>query len=127
MRPGTLIGLPPSRAVRPDTLRSASRCAGAAAILRILTTGKPVKDIDYDHVANKTEAFSGADLKAVLDVAVEAKLKQAMKTGAGIPSIHHQGLISAAKHYQAQHARVVRIGPQLRASIPIRAARTTTF
>jgi SpoVK/Ycf46/Vps4 family AAA+-type ATPase len=67
-----------------------------AAILRILTTGKPVKDIDYDHVANKTEAFSGADLKAVLDVAVEAKLKQAMKTGAGIPSITTKDLISAA-------------------------------
>jgi ATP-dependent 26S proteasome regulatory subunit len=67
-----------------------------AAILRILTTGKPVRDIDYDHVAKKTDAFSGADLKAVVDVAVEAKLAQAMKAGGGIPPICTKDLISAA-------------------------------
>lgn len=54
-----------------------------AAILRILCRGKPVQDIDYMHLAKKTENFSGADLKAVLDVAIEAKLTEAIK--AGIP------------------------------------------
>ncbi|HEX5242271.1 MAG TPA: ATP-binding protein, partial [Tepidisphaeraceae bacterium] len=54
-----------------------------AAILRLLTKGKPVENIDYDHLARKTAEFSGADLKAVIDLAVEAKLKEAMK--AGIP------------------------------------------
>ncbi len=67
-----------------------------AAILRILTTGKPVKDLDYDQVANKTEAFSGADMKAVVDVAIEAKLKQAMKSGGGIPPITTKDLAAAA-------------------------------
>jgi SpoVK/Ycf46/Vps4 family AAA+-type ATPase len=56
-----------------------------AAILRILCRGKPVQDIDYDHLAKKTDAFSGADLKAVLDVAVEAKLREAMKAGVPRP------------------------------------------
>jgi SpoVK/Ycf46/Vps4 family AAA+-type ATPase len=67
-----------------------------AAILRIHTTGKPVADIDYEQVAKKTDGFSGADLKAVVDVAIEAKLKQAMKQGAGIPPMSSKDLLSAA-------------------------------
>ena len=54
-----------------------------AGILRILCTGKPVSDIDFEYLAKKTEHFSGADLKAVIDVAIEVKLREAMK--AGIP------------------------------------------
>jgi AAA+ superfamily predicted ATPase len=56
-----------------------------AAILRIHTKGKPVDTIDYDHVAKKAEGFSGADLRAVVDAAVEAKLKEAMKAGVPRP------------------------------------------
>lgn len=52
-----------------------------ASILRILCRGKPSQDVDYDHLAKKTDGFSGADLKAVVDVAVEAKLREAMKEG----------------------------------------------
>ncbi len=52
-----------------------------AAILRIHCRGKPVQDIDYDHLAKKAESFSGADLKAILDAAVEAKLREALKAG----------------------------------------------
>jgi SpoVK/Ycf46/Vps4 family AAA+-type ATPase len=52
-----------------------------AAILRILMRGKPVGDVDYEVVARKAEAFSGADLKAVIDQAVENKLREAMKEG----------------------------------------------
>jgi AAA+ superfamily predicted ATPase len=52
-----------------------------AAILRILLQGKPVKDIDFDYLAKKTDGFSGADLKAVVDVAVEHKLREAFKVG----------------------------------------------
>jgi SpoVK/Ycf46/Vps4 family AAA+-type ATPase len=52
-----------------------------AAILRLLARGKPVEDADFDHLAKKTEKFSGADLKALLDQAVEEKLREAMKAG----------------------------------------------
>ena len=52
-----------------------------AAILRLQCRGKPVEEIDYDHAAKKTDFFSGADLKAVLDVAIERKLQEAMKDG----------------------------------------------
>lgn len=54
-------------------------------ILRLLCRGKPVSDIDYRHAAKKTDGFSGADLKAVVDVAVEAKLAEAMKSGVPKP------------------------------------------
>ncbi|MBX6315031.1 MAG: cell division protein, partial [Isosphaeraceae bacterium] len=56
-----------------------------AAIVRLLCRGKPVKDIDFDYLAKKTEGYSGADLKAVIDVAVEAKLREALKAGVPRP------------------------------------------
>ncbi|GAP97707.1 AAA family ATPase [Leptolyngbya sp. NIES-2104] len=52
-----------------------------SAILRLLCKGKPVSDIDFDPIAKKAKDFSGADLKAIVDVAVERKLQEAMKTG----------------------------------------------
>ncbi len=52
-----------------------------AAILRLMCRGKPSQDVDYDNLAKKTDGFSGADLKAVVDVAVEQKLREAMKEG----------------------------------------------
>jgi SpoVK/Ycf46/Vps4 family AAA+-type ATPase len=66
-----------------------------AAILRLLCRGKPVEDIDYDHLAKKTENFSGADLMAVVDVAIEKKLAEAMKVGIPKP-LTTKDLASAA-------------------------------
>jgi SpoVK/Ycf46/Vps4 family AAA+-type ATPase len=56
-----------------------------AAILRAHLRGKPLADIDYDHVAKKADGLSGADLKAVVDTAIEAKLREAMKKGIPAP------------------------------------------
>jgi transitional endoplasmic reticulum ATPase len=56
-----------------------------SAILRIQLKGKPLDSIDHDHVAKKTDSFSGADLKAVVELAVEAKLRDAMRTGQSAP------------------------------------------
>jgi AAA+ superfamily predicted ATPase len=56
-----------------------------AAILRLLLKDKPLRDVDYDHLARKTNDFSGADLKAVIDVAVEGKLQEAIKKGTPTP------------------------------------------
>ena len=69
--------------------------AARAAILRVLIKGKPVADIDYDHIGKKAEHFSGADLKAVIDLAIEAKLRQAMKEGVPKP-LTTKDLLSAA-------------------------------
>ncbi len=56
-----------------------------AAILRVLLRGKPAGDLDYQHLARRTEGFSGADLKAVVDTAIDRKLQEAMKQGVPKP------------------------------------------
>src|SRR5262245_4364469 len=56
-----------------------------AGILRIQLKGKPVENIDFDQLAKKTDGFSGADLKGVVDVAIEKKLREAMQTGVPKP------------------------------------------
>lgn len=54
-------------------------------ILQILCRGKPQKDVDFERVCSKTDGYSGADLKAIVDLAVEQKLTDAMKTGKPTP------------------------------------------
>ncbi|MES2693990.1 MAG: AAA family ATPase [Verrucomicrobiota bacterium] len=70
-----------------------------ASILRLLLKGKPVAEIDFDAVAKKTDGFSGADLKAVVDLAVEEKLREAMRTGKLQP-IAVRDLLDAAKRHK---------------------------
>lgn len=67
-----------------------------ASILRILLKDKPVQDVDYNYLAKKLKEFSGADLKATIDVAVEAKLSEAMKKGVPSP-LKTRDLQQAAK------------------------------
>lgn len=66
-------------------------------ILRILCRGKPVAEIDYAQLSKVTDGFSGADLKAVLDVAIEAKLQAAMKEGVPKPLTTRDLQTAAAK------------------------------
>lgn len=70
--------------------------AARAGILGILCAGKPQAGLDTAAVAAKTEGFSGADLKAVVDLAVERKLTEAMKRGAPQP-LATRDLLDAAK------------------------------
>ncbi len=71
-RPGRfdqVVFVPP-----PDTL-------ARAAILAVQLEGKPLADIDLDRVAERADGFSGADLMGVVDRAVEARLRLAMRSG----------------------------------------------
>ena len=63
--------------------------AARETILRILLKGKPAEEIDYHAVAAKTDDYSGADLKAIVDLAVEAKLQEALKAR-GITNVNQQ-------------------------------------
>ncbi len=56
-----------------------------AATLRVLVKGKPAQSIDFELIAKKTADFSGADLKAVVDLAVEDKIRAAMRGGVPQP------------------------------------------
>jgi len=66
-----------------------------AAVLRLICRGKPAEELDFDHLGKKTEGFSGADLKAVVDIAIESKLRQAMKEGVPRP-LGTKDLLAAA-------------------------------
>lgn len=70
--------------------------AARAETLRIHCLGKPSENLDYEHIARKTEGFSGADLKAVVDRAVENKLREAMRSGRIQPLVT-KDLMAAAK------------------------------
>ncbi|HVS18543.1 MAG TPA: AAA family ATPase [Planctomycetota bacterium] len=86
-RPGRfdrLIFVPP-----PDA-------AARAAILEVLLRGKPCEELDLKSLAKRTERFSGADLKAVVDRAIEAKLRAALQRGAPTP-ISTKDLLATAK------------------------------
>jgi transitional endoplasmic reticulum ATPase len=67
-----------------------------AAILEILCRGKPADRLEFDKVARKTDGFSGADLKAVVDLAIERKLTDAIRTGRPVP-VTTDDLLKAAK------------------------------
>ena len=67
-----------------------------AAILKLMLAGKPADKIDYGRLARQTDGFSGADLKGVVDVAVENKLREAMRIGALAP-VTTKGLLDVVK------------------------------
>ncbi len=67
-----------------------------AAILQLLLSGKPVERLDYARLARMTEAFSGADLMGVVELAVELKLCEAMRTGKPAPVTMNE-LLAAIK------------------------------
>ncbi len=67
-----------------------------AAILALQCKQKPLRDVDFAKLARKTNGFSGADLMAVVDVAVEDKLRAAMRTGTPEP-LTTKDLLAAAK------------------------------
>jgi len=71
-----------------------------AAVIEVLARGKPIDGLDARALAAKTKDFSGADLKAIFDLAVERSLAQAMKTGQVIP-IKQRDLIETAKGVKA--------------------------
>jgi transitional endoplasmic reticulum ATPase len=71
--------------------------AGArAAILRIHLRDKPLGEIDHELIASKTDGFSGADLRAVVETAVEEKLLDAVARGVPSP-ITTEDLLKAAE------------------------------
>lgn len=66
------------------------------AILEVLLRDKPTDSPNLAKVAKKTDGFSGADLKGLVDTAIEDKLRDALKTGAPGP-ITEKDLLKASK------------------------------
>ncbi len=66
------------------------------AIFDILLAPRPVEKVDTQVLARKTPGFSGADLKAVVERAIEEKLREAMKSGQSHP-IRQKDLLKSIK------------------------------
>ncbi len=70
-----------------------------ASILQIHLKEKPVGDIDYEKVAKRTKEYSGADMRALVDIAVESKLDEAIRTGKPVP-ITTSDIVAASKKHK---------------------------
>jgi len=68
-----------------------------AEILRLMLRDKPLGAVDYAALAKRTDGFSGADLRGVVDVAVERKLEEAIAAGAPRPIVTND-LATAIAH-----------------------------
>ena len=69
-------------------------------ILRILLRGKPQMRLDLTSIAKRTKHFSGADLSALVDVAVDAKLEEAVSKG-NLQPLATRDLVKASKSRKA--------------------------
>jgi SpoVK/Ycf46/Vps4 family AAA+-type ATPase len=66
------------------------------SILKVMSRDKPVHQLDVAAIAKKTKDFSGADLKAVFDIAIERSLARAMEENRVIP-LGTDDLLKSAK------------------------------
>jgi len=55
--------------------------ASREAIFKVKLKDKPIATIDYGSLAKKTKEFSGADIQAAIDYAIEDKMQQAFSDG----------------------------------------------
>ena len=69
-------------------------------ILELLLKNKPIENIDYNKVVEHTKNYSGADLQAIVDIAIEEKLTIAFQTGIPVP-LTTKDLIAATKKHHA--------------------------
>jgi len=68
-------------------------------MLRSMLQGKPVADIDTKKLAAGSADYSGADLKAVIDIAIEDKLRESMSKGS-IQPLNTKDLLKAVKQHR---------------------------
>ncbi|WP_109438140.1 ATP-binding protein [Aquimarina sp. AU119] len=52
-----------------------------SSIYEIMLKDKPIDNIDYDLLAKKSKEFSGADIQATIDIAIEKKLLESFDDG----------------------------------------------
>jgi transitional endoplasmic reticulum ATPase len=68
-------------------------------IYKIKLTNKPKGNIDIAQIAKKSPEFSGADIDAIINLAIEDKIKESLKTGKAIP-VETKDLLNVIKNYK---------------------------
>lgn len=69
------------------------------SILRLKLNNKPTGVIDFHAIAKKTENYSGADIDAIIDIAIELKLESSFSDGIPQP-LETNDLLSALKKHK---------------------------
>ena len=69
------------------------------SILRLKLKSKPVGTIDYQSLAKKMKDFSGADIDAVIDIAIEGKIEASFEDGIPQP-LETKDLLKAIKKHK---------------------------
>ena len=72
-------------------------------ILLSLLKDKPAEKIDAMDIAKLTQGYSGADLKAIIDIAIESKLEESFAKGSLQP-IAQKDISKAVKQHKATTA-----------------------
>ncbi len=70
------------------------------SILQLKLKNKPTEPIDYSQLAKRTENYSGADIDAIIDIAIELKLESSFEDGIPKP-IETKDLLNAIKKHKA--------------------------
>lgn len=70
------------------------------AIFELKLRNKPVENINYRSLAEKTKDFSGADIDAVIDIAIENKLQESFKSGTPQP-LSTSDIVNASRKHKA--------------------------
>jgi transitional endoplasmic reticulum ATPase len=70
-----------------------------ASILKLKLNNKPTGTIDVQSISKKTEHYSGADLDAIIDIAIEEKLESSFEYGIPKP-LETNDLINASKKHK---------------------------
>ncbi len=73
---------------------------GRSEIIKQHLKNKPAESIDVSAIAKATPEYSGADLKAIVDIATEAKLEESLAKGS-IEKLNTKDLQKAAKQHKA--------------------------
>ncbi len=69
------------------------------SIFKLKLENKPLDKIDYSKIIKLTKEYSGADIEAIIDIAIESKLHESMKTGIPQPIQTKVILNAINKHF----------------------------
>ncbi len=73
--------------------------AARESIFKLKLENKPLDKIDYSKIIKITKEYSGADIEAIIDIAIESKLHESMKTGIPQPIQTKDILKAIEKHF----------------------------
>ena len=68
------------------------------SILKIKLNDRPTEKIDYHSISKRTKNFSGADIEAIIDIAIESKLEASFESGIPKPLNTEDLKIAISKH-----------------------------